>query len=321
MATKKIENDNISIGLKKLLGGFDKSYSDKDNFLDIISWNLRWFNHREKQRQENICKILELLNADIFIFQEVEHGALDTIAAMLNVRGAGLYEVIYGTTGGAQRVAFMYDTEWIKPKDDIQELFGKGTIKTGDNKEVFPRLPLWGYFTVKNQVMSKIGFTFQLVGLHLKSQMGGGGSQRRTAADKLVYWLEKEANDLDSHTIMIGDWNKGPDDADWQPIHEMEKKKKVLFSTINDASDFSHLYYENKSNLGSRLDIALVSSDVKSQLKNKKADAIHWYKIDELINSTESKLATEIIAILNDIKQNISDHMPLHTRYYQTKKE
>jgi predicted extracellular nuclease len=154
------------------------------------------------------------------------------------------------------------------------------------------------------------------VGVHLKSQMGDGGSQRRTAAEKLCWWLEKEADEVDADTIIIGDWNKGPEDADWKPIHKMEKAGKVLFEKINDTSDFSHLYYKNKQNFGSRLDVALVSVDAAHGLVGKKVDVIKWTTIDDLIQSASDKKVAEIKAILDDIKLNISDHMPLFTRYY-----
>ena len=68
----------------------------------------------------------------------------------LNRRGAGHYKVVYGTTGGDQRIAIMYDMDWISAKDDIVELFGRGSVMTGEGKDAFPRLPLWGYFLCKS---------------------------------------------------------------------------------------------------------------------------------------------------------------------------
>jgi hypothetical protein len=79
--------------------------------------------------------------------------------------------VEYGTTGGDQRIAVMYDLDWIRAKDDIEELFGKGTIIAGDGKDAFPRLPLYAYFTSLS--VGGEPFDFQLAGLHLKSQRGG----------------------------------------------------------------------------------------------------------------------------------------------------
>jgi endonuclease/exonuclease/phosphatase family metal-dependent hydrolase len=311
-----IANDNLSKSLANIIGQLPAAYRDSDEFLDIISWNLRWFNDKEPERVKNITEILGVINSDIFVFQEIQPNSLDGVASKLTEEGKGTYEVLYGTTDGDQRVAIMYDTQWIRAKDNIVELFGKGQVKTGDNKDAFPRLPFRGYFLAKSPDPSKSGFSFQLVGVHLKSQMGDGSSQRRTASEKLCWWIEKEADEVDADTIIIGDWNKDPSSSDWDAIHELEKQGKVKFSSINDQSDFSHLYYRNKNDFGSRLDIALVSSQAFQSMKNKKTEVIQWTTISDLLQSASEQKVTEIKAILNDIKENISDHMPLFTRYY-----
>ncbi len=311
-----IPNDNISESLKNIVGGLDKKFKDSEEFLDIISWNLRWFDDKNPTRVQNIVEVLSFLNADIFVFQEIQNNSLDIVATKLVEMGAGNYTVFYGTTGGDQRVAIMYDKDWIRAKDDIQELFGKGMIKTGDNKDVFPRLPFYGFFLARSPRDLNLGFTFQLIGLHLKSQVGGGSSQRIIAAEKLSYWLQTEGELVDADVIMIGDWNKSPDDNDWAAIHKLEKAGKVKFKSINDTNDFSHLYYERKTKLGSRLDIALVSTSMATQMKNRKTKVIRWVTINELLKSADELKTTEIKAILNTIKEEVSDHMPLFSRYY-----
>lgn len=314
---KKIPFDNISKALENVTGGIPKEAKGKDEYFDLVSWNLRWFNSQEPDRVELVSEVLSYLNADIFVLQEIEPGSLDIVIDKLKDRGAGTYKVFYGTTGGDQRIAVMYDLEWIRSKDDIIELFGKGAVKTGDNKDVFPRLPLKGYFLAKSIDPKKTGFTFQLVGVHLKSQMGGGDTQRIMAAEKLAYWLSNEANDTDADTIIIGDWNKGPEDKNWKALHEMEKKKKVMFKKINDPSAISHLYYRNKSEIGSRLDVVLATSEAYEQMASEKGEMVHWVKIEDLMKNAMGLSVKEIKEIINLIKEKLSDHLPLHVRYYQ----
>ena len=178
-----IANDNIS---KSLVGEIPDQYKDNNEFLDIISWNIRWFNDSDPKRVAKIVEILGSLNADMFIFQEIRHNSLDIVARRLMEKGAGDYKVVYGSTGGDQRIAIMYDFDWVKSKDDIQELFGKGNVRTTEGKDAFPRLPLWGYFAAKSIEPDKRGFDFQLAGVHLKSQMAAdaGFFQRQLAAEK-----------------------------------------------------------------------------------------------------------------------------------------
>lgn len=315
--TMPIPNDNISNSLAEILGELPKEFKGSDKFLDVISWNLRWFNYREKERVERVAEVLTFLNADIFIFQEVEEGSLEEVVNILESKNAGLYQVVYGSTGGDQRVAFMYDTEWVRAKDSIAELFGKGAVRTGNNKDAFPRLPLYGYFLTKS-ANRDIGFTFQLVGVHLKSQVGGGNTQRIMAAEKLVDWLEKESIDVDSDTIIIGDWNKGPGDDDWAPIHELEEQEKIFFRSINDTSEFSHLYYENKTKFGSRLDCALMTKNARLNMPEDQTKVCRWLMIDDLLASAPEMTAAAIKETINTIKQEVTDHMPLFARYYLT---
>jgi endonuclease/exonuclease/phosphatase family metal-dependent hydrolase len=314
-----IPNDRIS----ELLGDrLPKGFADSDRFLDIISWNLRWFNSKNKERAKKIYDVLAALNADVFVFQEIEKDSLNDICDQLNDAGLGSYRLHYGTTGRDQRLAFMYDFDWVRAKDDIQELFGKKAVVTPSGKDVFPRLPLWSYFYTRSVGAAFRGFDFQIVGLHLKSQLDRAGTgedklQRRLSSDKLADWLIKEASVLDSDVILIGDWNETPAAEEWQAFHRLEKKKIVAFQAVNDESEFSHLYYKNINNLGSRLDLAVVSSDGVKQMKSK-PKPILWLTLEELLSGSAS--AGEVKKVITEIKKEVTDHLPLHNRFYQSLK-
>lgn len=316
MAKKtKIANDNIS----ELLGNrIPDQYKDSDEFLDIISWNLRWFNSMEKKRADKIYQVIATLNADLFVFQEVEDESLDGIRDKLNEKGLGSYRTHYGKTGGNQRIAFMYDFNWVRAKDNLEELFGKKTVITPSGKDVFPRLPLWGYFYTRSISASLRGFDFQVAGLHLKSQLDKSGTgedklQRELAARRLATWLEHESIEHDSDSILIGDWNESPDKDTWDVFGMMENENKVAFRNINDPSDFSHLYYKNRINWGSRLDLAVVSSNMAIKMKGKPSPIL-WLSLEELIESDAS--AGQVKAIIKEIKDEVTDHLPVHNRFY-----
>lgn len=307
-------NDNISAAFSAL-DMIPPRHRGSDKFLDVVSWNIRYFNHRDPARVTQIADILEVLNADVIVLQEIDNDALKPVIELLEVRGAGYYEVVYGTAGGNQRVAIMWDYEWIRAKENITELFGKGAVVTPANKDAFPRLPLHSYFTALTQAADSPPFTFQLVGLHLKSQMGGGESQRRLAADWLAHWLKHEAPYTDADVIMFGDWNKEPNAPEWAAIHEMEDNNEVFFRKINDSSDFSHLYYKNKSNLGSRLDLALVTTSANEAMESG-ANVVRWTTLDNFLSTNPT--AAAIKATLREIREKVSDHMPVVTRFYFT---
>jgi hypothetical protein len=95
-------NDNISRTFE-LLGRIPSKLRGTDDFLDIVTWNLRWFHQKESERVERVGEILSVLNADIIVFEEIAEGSLEPIAQYLESRGAGYYSTAYGTTGGQQR--------------------------------------------------------------------------------------------------------------------------------------------------------------------------------------------------------------------------
>ena len=308
------DNDHLSRAFEDIVPA---KYKGTDRFLDVICWNIRWFNAGNNERVKKIEAVLNALNADIMVLEEIEQNSLDRVAEMLRDRGAGDYKVAYGTTGGDQRVAIMYDLDWIRAKDDIAELFGKRTVLTADGKDAFPRLPLCGYFTSLSQESDP--FDFQLVGLHLKSQRSSGNiqdagkAQRMMAAERLKTWLVREASVLDADVIMLGDWNEPPDAEAWAPIRQLERDGLALFSEINDSDSISHLMYKNKENIGSRLDMAQVSISAASQLTGP-TEIVRWKTLDALLKSDPG--AAKIKKYIKEISKELSDHMPLVIRFY-----
>ncbi|NJR56181.1 MAG: hypothetical protein HC768_17405 [Acaryochloris sp. CRU_2_0] len=63
----QISNDNLSSYLQDFV---PDSLQGSDRFLDIITWNIKFFNNRDPKRVENILNILRELNADILYFKK-----------------------------------------------------------------------------------------------------------------------------------------------------------------------------------------------------------------------------------------------------------
>ena len=301
-----ILNDNISRLLRS--GDFvPKKFEGSDRFLDIISWNIKFFNDRDPKRVENIRIIMQELNADIFVLQEIEDGALDIVADMLTTSGAGLYKTAYGTTGGDQRVAFVYDMEWVKASTDIEELFALEDliVQVGDTeKVVFPRLPLSATFTAYKEDEP---FDFNLVGVHLKSQRGGGQEQRTAAAERLSEWIQDEATDED--VIIAGDWNAPPERPEWEPLRQLEAEGELKFISFNKSGDAEPSYL-SVGNRRSRLDLIVVSSSVPEADIQQTARVVNWNVLLEKGSSAQTK------ATLESLIENISDHLPVLARFY-----
>ncbi len=316
MPTKKkpkapsASNDRISLAINDIV---PKNLRGTERFLDIVCWNLKWFKSsapQDQTRVKTVTDILDQINADIFVFEEVMEGSLETVADELRKRGAGDYEIHYGTTGGNQRVAIMHDLDYIRTKDTVAELFSKGQI-TVDGKDAFPRLPLKGFYT--GLTKTEDAFDFQLIGVHMKSQMGGGEDQRAAAAEALSDWMVNESPKIDRDVLVMGDMNKPASSADWQAFHALEQQKKILFQTINSDNEISHLMYTNKEDIGSRLDLVIVATVAEHEIESK-PDVIEWVPLTRLLQTDPSaKALKQYIGLIRD---KISDHMPVVTRFY-----
>lgn len=304
-----LNNDNLSKYLEDFI---PKELEGNDKFLDLITWNIKFFNNRDPKRVENIQNILQEINADIFVFQEIEFGSLDQIAESLTQAGAGLYKVAYGTTGGDQRVALMYDTEWVKASINVEELFTDNPTVTvnGVEKPIFPRLPLHSTFVARSLDTEEEPFDFHLVGVHLKSQRGGGQEQRTEAARLLADWVKNQT--IDEDIIIAGDWNAPTESPEWESIRELEDQGILNFEGWNRVKDRDEASYLSLSGRSSRLDLIVISETITPVEEDKKAKVINWNVLLENENS---------LAILKDVIDKISDHLPVVTRFYFTDKD
>lgn len=320
-------NDHLS---QAFSGIVPDEYRDSDSFLNIVQWNIEWFGARkstakDKRRIALVTDVLEAFNADLFVFQEVAgpsedgryKGVFDAIADELtHFRGAGDYVVYYTQAGGEQRIAMMWDRDFIRAKTMVKDLFPVGTHKTEDGKDAFAtRTPLYGYFEAKVGAAGR--FDFQTIGVHLKA-MAEGANQRRKSAEVLADWMAQSRQEVDSDILVIGDWNAPPTADEWSPIKSQEG---VNFEAINDPSDFSYLWLENSTNkYVSKIDLAALSLSSETRPPEHVAKTVRWRPIEEALARAASLKDAEVQSILLEIKDNISDHLPTITQFYFDKK-
>lgn len=294
-----VANDNISSAINEYV---PEKLRGSDRFFDLVNWNIRYFNELDPSRVRLIAKIMGEINADLFVLQEISEGSLDAVASALTEAGAGFYKTAYGSTGGSQRVSFMYDTEWVRTKENFGELFvDEANTLPGSTKRIFPRLPFHNMFHVFSPEQGN--FDFHLAGVHLKAYMGDtdpGTVQRRLSAERLVRWADAETEDRD--VIICGDFNKVPSAPEWDAFRASERSGRLHFNKWNQENEGSH-WYRGKSSL---IDLVVVSASVDDVAVDKRARVIPWKRVFE--SST----------IRNDLIGKISDHMPVISRFYFT---
>lgn len=293
------DNDTISelFGISLPNGLVPDHLQGVKNKLDLVTWNIKFFDLKSVERIRLIGRVMREIAADIFVMQEIDAGAMKPVANFLNDIGAGSYTVEQGTTGGNQRVTILYDQNWVRATTNAIELFSGTTTK--DGKDAFPRLPLHMRMTVRNPGTID-PFEFDLVGVHLKSQRGANRSmsQREKAAQVIAGWITSPAIEGED-VIIAGDWNASPENPEWNAIRELGNK--VCFENWNDGNEGSHLSSSGRS---TRLDMIVVSNAASQKGDSGKAEVINW-------NEVLKKKTT-----LQKVIDEISDHRPVVSRFH-----
>ena len=58
-------------------------------------------------------------------------------------------------------------------------------------------------------------------------------------------------------------------------------------------------------------------TDSNNEMFDKKTQVLQCVRFNELLQNAMNLKAGEIKKVITDIKDKLSDHMPLHVRYYQ----
>lgn len=309
-------------------------FKDSDQFIDIVSWNIRWFDHKDPERVELVSDVLTEIGSDVFVLMEIaDDGVLDEVIEKLNERRAGRYSVYVGpngTRGGQQRVAVLWDRDWVRAKRNLRELFADNRprvddeLKPGNQVDVFPRLPVSGYFGAKAEDGNE-AFSFDLLGLHLKAQgpkprdYAGtidrfGIPQRTESARRLAGYLRENTGNV----LVVGDWNADPMLGEWADIRELENAGDVSFTSINPSDAPTHLARINKSGVvGTRLDLHLVTSALEAKsVPNGCGAVVMWRVLDEA--SLKMMSSEDLKNLYKTIRDTYSDHLPVLSRFYGT---
>ena len=316
------DHDNMS---RSFAGMVPDEYRDTAQFLNIVQWNIEWFGaakskDKDKRRIEVVTDILEAFNADLFVFQEVAGpskdgrypGVFDPIAEELTSRGAGDYVVFYTEAGGEQRVAMMWDRDFLRAKTDVTDLFARGIHKTQDGKDAFAgRTPLHGWFEARVGEAGR--FDFQALGVHLKA-MEEGAPQREHSAKVLADWISATRAEIDADILVVGDWNASPTAREWETIRNLPG---VSFDDINDESDFSYLWLANSTNkYVSRIDLTALSLASETEPPARVANVVKWTSIQEALARASGLRDAQVRAVLKEVKETVSDHLPTITQFY-----
>ncbi|MEH3114870.1 lamin tail domain-containing protein [Pedobacter terrae] len=208
---------------------FSGNTFDIANTLEVVNWNIEWFGSpaqnpsNDALQAANVKTIVNNINADIYGFAEV----VDTTLFRNTVLPAG-YDVVFSEFGSyadnkadadyplAQKLAFMYRTDQIKPistLDILRDTYNPAVPSTSADGSAYKN---WssGRFPYMMQAQVKINNkldTVYFVEIHAKANTGTTADQidsynRRKAGNKqLKDWLDQ--NLAGKKIIILGDFN------------------------------------------------------------------------------------------------------------------
>lgn len=279
-----------------------------DGVLETVTWNLEWYgsgfsgpSNQELQTQ-NIVKVIDSLDADLFAFQEVANqGALDNIVQFMD----GYSGFTASHVPRDQDMAFVYNTNAID------------SLEAGPINDVRPEYQNdWSYYWASGRtpLFFRFNYTYEnttrefyAVVIHGKantSNYAESYERRQKAAEGLYYYLKD--NKSDANIILMGDYN---DDVDQSIYYVEENNDRVYQETpydkfVKDIDNFEV--------------ITKVLSDAGESASINYEDIIDHITISDELFDEHVQNSTAIHdprSYIEDYGNTTSDHLPVWAKF------
>ncbi|HEX8070132.1 MAG TPA: endonuclease/exonuclease/phosphatase family protein [Pyrinomonadaceae bacterium] len=216
--------------------------------IQIGTYNIEWFGtsdtskhaHRSQTTVKQIAAfIADTLDLEIVVLEEINPNSTEyqRLEAALQQRG---YRLHHGSTGGDQSVVIAYDADEVTLLGDVRELDVRNNFDLpGGCHSGGLRKPLAGHFRAGQ-------FDFVLVGVHLKSQLGGpcADDVRREQAQDLRGQIEPLlAAEQERDIIITGDFNANLNDPSLTPLLQPAAGLRALTAAGRRANSSGRISY------------------------------------------------------------------------------
>jgi endonuclease/exonuclease/phosphatase family metal-dependent hydrolase len=191
--------------------------------VQVGTFNVEWFGttdtskhkHRSTLVVQQIADLIATqLDLEIVVLEEInsQSAEFDRLETALEAQG---YKLASGVTGREQRVVIAYDDDEVDLVDEVRELDLRVSFNlSGGCRSSGLRRPLAATFRAGE-------FDFMLIGVHLKSQLGGDCADRvrREQCKDLIAKVDElvEASG-EKDVIIAGDFNATFDDSSLNPL-------------------------------------------------------------------------------------------------------
>jgi endonuclease/exonuclease/phosphatase family metal-dependent hydrolase len=177
---------------------FDVPDFNRDNYLDVATWNMEWFPKSNDSTITAVAEIMKKVNADVYAVQEI--GSLEQFAAMMELLPAYDFQVT--------RQSSFFDQAVIYKKSVLSYVGREEPFAHSDyNFAGRPPLRVDFVWTVDGRREP-----VSIIDLHLKC-CGNGLERRKKSVSELHEYLSLGMEMGEENIIVLGDWNDQIDDV------------------------------------------------------------------------------------------------------------
>lgn len=217
----EIENDSIATTIR------------------LATWNIRIFSDNSRNDEELQLIANVLIDYDFIAIVELrDENVLKRTERILELMGRDYDYLMSSRVGGKvkERYAFLFDRH-------VVDVFGDGKVFPDPN-DTFFREPYFATFKAGN-------FDFTAIVVHVI--WGTSVAERRSEVQGLanVYQAVQELNGAEQDVILLGDFNRNPDDVKaYQPLMQISGMLHVVNlpskSHIKDSSLYDNIFFQSQ---------------------------------------------------------------------------
>jgi len=177
---------------------FDVPNFNRDNYLDVVTWNMEWFPKSNDSTITAVAEIMQKVNADIYAVQEI--GSLEQFAAMMDLLPTYGFQVTRQSSFFDQAVIY---------KKSVLAYVGREEPFAHSDYNFAGRPPLRVDFVWEVDGKRE---PVSIIDLHLKC-CGNGLERRKKSVAELHEYLSLGMEMGEENIIVLGDWNDQIDDV------------------------------------------------------------------------------------------------------------
>ncbi|MFC6997760.1 T9SS-dependent choice-of-anchor J family protein [Rufibacter roseus] len=223
--------------LNQTVGYLTASVLDKDRTFDVVTWNIEWFGStgqgpsNETLQRDNVKKVIEALDADVYAFQEISNEtAFNELKALLPAYDG----FMSAYANNSQEVAYFYK------RATVNEVHRRYLLQGTTGIQNFWASGRYPYLLEVDATINGISKRIHLINIHAKANESGSPEVALNAYNRRRVDVQVLKDSLDryfptANIIMLGDYN---DDIDFTVADISSPTASTYQSFVDDVNRY-----------------------------------------------------------------------------------